>query len=169
MRKDVGYNEYSREFLDQLAGDGAFLTVKDGEQANIMAIGWGNIGYMWGKPVLTIMVRYSRNTYDLLENADEFTVSLPKKNELKKELLYCGRYSGREVDKFKECPLTPLDGKNVVTPVIKECALHFECKTIYRQVMEPGLLAHDIQKKCYKNHDYHRFYIGEIVASYRTE
>ncbi|NLW55767.1 MAG: flavin reductase family protein [Firmicutes bacterium] len=168
MRNDVAYNEYSGEVLDQLADGGAFLTVKVGDKINTMAIGWGSIGYMWGKPVLTIMVRYSRHTYDLLEKAGEFTVSLPKTDQLKKELLFCGRNSGREVDKFKECSLTLLEGKKVATPVIKECTLHFECKTIYRQVMEPGLLDPEIQEDCYKNHDYHRFYIGEIIASYRT-
>ena len=168
MRNDVAYNEYSREVLDQLANGGAFLTVKVGDKVNTMAIGWGSICYMWGRPGLTVMVRYSRYTYDLLEQAGEFTVSVPKTSELKKELSFCGRHSGRDVDKFKECSLTMLEGKAVATPVIKECALHFECKTIYRQVMEPGLLAPEIKEDCYKNHNYHRFYIGEILASYRT-
>ena len=169
MHKDVAFNDYSREVITQLASGGAFLTVKDNNKANIMTIGWGNIGYMWGKPVLMVMVRYSRYTYSLLEKAKEFTVSLPRTKDLKKELLICGQQSGRDLDKFKECHFTPLEGKSLSTPVIQECDLHYECKVIYQQAMEPGLLCSNLREKWYKGHDYHVLYFGQIVASYITE
>ena len=169
MRKDVAFNDYSREVIAQLAQGGAFLTVKDKDKANIMTIGWGHIGYMWRKPVLMIMVRYSRYTYGLLEKAGEFTVSFPQSNLLKKELLLCGQQSGREVDKFKECKFTPLEGKLLSTPVINECKLHYECKIIYQQAMEPGLLSEDLREKWYQGRDFHVLYYGEIVASYLTD
>jgi len=166
--KDIEYNEHLKEMLDQLP-KGAFLTVKDGDKVNTMTIGWGTIGVMWYKPVFMVMVRYSRHTYDLIGKAKEFTVSVPLKGQLKKELGICGSKSGRDIDKFKECNLTPVKGKVLDTPVIGECDLHYECKVVYQQVMEPGLLNEDIKKERYPNHDYHVLFYGEIVASYMKE
>jgi flavin reductase (DIM6/NTAB) family NADH-FMN oxidoreductase RutF len=66
--KKINFAELSKEFLDQLQ-KGAFLTVKSGTQVNMMTIAWGSLGFMWNKLMFTAMVRYSRHTYDLLENA----------------------------------------------------------------------------------------------------
>ncbi|MCG4586306.1 flavin reductase, partial [Anaerosalibacter bizertensis] len=104
MFKEVNFNDYSKEALEQI-NNGAFLTVKSGDEVNTMTIGWGNIGVIWSMPIFTVAVRYSRHTYNLLENSDEFTVSIPIKIDMKKELAFCGTKSGRDVNKFKECNL----------------------------------------------------------------
>lgn len=168
MFKDIHYNEYTKEFLEQLP-KGVFLTVKDGEKINTMTIGWGNIGVIWSKPIITVAVRYSRYTYDLINHSDEFTISIPLNGQLKKELGYCGTKSGRDVDKFKECGLSAVKGREVDTPVIGECDLFYECKVVYKQAMEPATLDQIIDEKCYSNHDYHVLYYGEIVSSYIKE
>lgn len=168
MKEDVKYNDYLKDALEQLP-KGAFLTVKDGERLNTMTIGWGTIGITWQKPVFMVMVRHSRHTYNLLENAKEFTVSIPIKKDLKKALAFCGTKSGREFDKFKECNLTAEPGKVVSTPVIGECELHYECKVIYQQTMEPALLETKTRKLAYAKGDFHVMYYGEIVACYLKE
>ena len=147
MHKDIAFNEYAQEVITQLANGGVFLTVKDPGQnrANIMTIGWGTIGYIWRKPIFMVMVRYSRHTYGLLEKTGEFTVSVPLNQDRRKELLICGRQSGRDIDKFKECGFTPEKGKTVDTPIIKECPLHFECRVVYQQAMEPGQLSPELR------------------------
>jgi flavin reductase (DIM6/NTAB) family NADH-FMN oxidoreductase RutF len=168
MIKDVAYNEYVKELLEQLP-KGAFLTVKHQDKLNTMTIGWGTVGFNWGKPVLTILVRYSRHTYQLLKKAQEFTVSIPIKKDLKQQLAFCGTKSGRDVDKFKACNLTAEPGKVVNTPIIGECDLHYECKIVYQQAMEPALINEEILQKSYSKDDYHIIYYGEIVASYIKE
>ena len=168
MFKDVKYNEYSNEAIMQLQ-KGVFLTVKDGEKLNTMTIGWGNIGFIWGKPIFMVMVRNSRYTAELLQNGKEFTVSIPLNVDLRKELALCGTKSGRDIDKFKECKLTEVKGKVVDTPVISECDLHYECKIVYKQSMESMTLSKDIKEKAYANGDYHVMYYGEIVSSYIKE
>ncbi len=168
MFKEVKFNEYSSEMLQQLS-KGAFLNVKSGNEINTMTIGWANIGIVWGKPIFTVEVRYSRHTYDLLKNTDEFTVSVPLSKDMKKELAICGSKSGRDIDKFEECNLTPVKGKKIDTPVIEECDLHYECKIVYKQAMEPATLAEDIKDNYYKTNDFHVLYYGEIVASYIKE
>jgi len=166
--KDITFPEHSSSLIEQLP-KGAFLTVKAGNQANVMTIGWGTIGVAWGKPVLNVMVRYNRFTYELLEKTTEFTLSVPLHNQLQKELGICGAKSGRELDKFREAGLTAVPGKQVLTPIVGECDLFYECKIIYRQAMEPIAVPADIQEKYYTNRVYHVFFSGEVVASYCKE
>lgn len=166
--KTVPYNEYLKEAMEQLP-KGAFLTVKDGERLNTMTIGWGNIGYIWRLPVFLVLVRYSRYTYQLLEKSKEFTVSIPLKDNLKKELAFCGTKSGKEVDKFKEANIGTIPALAINTPVIDKCSLYYECKVVYQQAMEPALISPAIQASCYPKGDYHVLYFGEIKASYINE
>ncbi len=115
------------------------------------------------------VVRYSRHTYDILEKSKEFTVSVPLTRDMKKELAICGTKSGRDIDKFKECNLTTIKGKSIDTPIIEECELHYECKVVYQQAMEPGLIDKGIREANYSNNDFHIMYYGEIVESYIKE
>lgn len=79
----IRYNQFATEALKQLE-KGAFLTVKDEEEINTMTIAWGSISYIWNKPIFMVAVRYSRHTYNLIENAKEFTVSIPISGNLKR-------------------------------------------------------------------------------------
>lgn len=161
----VDFNQYSSEALEQLRR-GAFLTVKAGDKVNTMTIGWGSIGFIWGKPIFMVAVRYSRYTYELIDKAKEFTVSIPLKKDLKKELAYCGTKSGRDVNKFEECNLSLVDGQKLSTPIIGECELHYECKVVYQQAMEPATVDEGIKDGYYPNNNYHVLYFGEIVDTY---
>jgi len=162
----VNFTEHLENGMKFLQTQGAFLTVKSEEKINTMTIGWGNVGYVWNKPIFTVMVRKSRYTYDFMENSDDFTVSIPLSKDLKNALAICGSKSGRDIDKFKECNLTLEKSKKVNTPIIGECELHYECKIVYKQDMNPELLSKDITENSYKEGDYHTLYYGEIVETY---
>ncbi|MGH4137423.1 flavin reductase family protein [Clostridium sp.] len=162
----VNFMENLEDGMEVLHTQGAFLTVKSGDKINTMTIGWGTVGYVWNKPIFTVMVRKSRYTYDFMENSDNFTVSIPLSKNLKNELMVCGSKSGRDIDKFKECNLTLEKSKKVDTPIISECELHYECKIVYKQEMNPELLSKDIVEGSYKTGDYHTLYYGEIVETY---
>lgn len=163
--KSIKFNDYSRETLEQLK-KGAFLTVKDGDEVNTMTIAWGSLSVIWNKAIFMVAVRYSRHTYNIIERAKEFTVSIPLEKDLRKELAYCGTKSGRDVNKFEECNLSLMEGQKISTPIIKECELHYECKVVYQQAMEPATLDEGIKERFYLNNDYHVLYFGEIVDSY---
>lgn len=168
--KKVAYNEYLKEMTEVLP-KGAFLTVKGDGELNTMTIGWGTVGYVWGKPVFTVLVRDSRYTYELMEKTDEFTVSIPLNGGLKEELAFCGKESGRDYDKITECNLTTIPGQRVDTPVIKGCELHYECKIRFKQRMDQDLDKFDgeYDDKWYPTDDYHTIYHGEIVDCYIDE
>jgi len=168
MYREINFTELSKELLDQLQ-KGAFLTVKAGEKVNTMTIAWGSLGFMWNKPIFTSMVRYSRYTYELIEKAEDFTVSFPLNGQLKQELGMCGTKSGRDVDKFKECNLTLKEGEAVKAPVIDECDLHIECKIVYKQPMDENATCEEIKDKAYSSGNYHVLYYGEILKAYIKE
>ena len=145
---------------------GAFLTVSDGERLNTMTIGWATIGILWNKPIMIVAVRDSRYTYDLMNKAKDFSVSLPMNTDLAKALSYCGTHSGESEDKFEASGITTCASKNIISPIISECDLFFECKTVYAQFMDPTLLDEKIESTSYPQSDYHKMYYGEILERY---
>ena len=166
--KNIKFSEYSAELLDQIK-KGAFMTTKVKDKVNTMTIGWGGINIIWNKSVFVAYVRYSRDTYAMLKDTEEFTINVPLNNDLKKELLYCGRQSGRDTNKIEDCKLTLQKGRSIETPVISNCELQYECKVIYKQAMEPNSIPKEVLKKYYDNSDFHVIFYGEIVDSYIIE
>jgi flavin reductase (DIM6/NTAB) family NADH-FMN oxidoreductase RutF len=141
------------------------LLVSRGKEGlpNVMAIGWGTIGILWRRPIFIVMVRPSRYTYKLIEETGEFTVNIATP-ELKEVVQYCGTVSGRDHNKFKEKQLTAIPSKEVKTPIIKECILHFECRVVYKNDLIPSELEKSIIQTLYPKGDFHRVYLGEILA-----
>lgn len=170
MLKKTILTEVIKEAVEQLSLGGAFLTTGYEEKINTMTISWAAMGQIWNKPVIIVAVRYSRNTFNLIEKSNQFTVSFPGRGELAKELSLCGSKSGRDTDKFDECGFKPLESATVVAPLIDKCKTHLECKVVYKQSMEPGTLDNSIKETFYEpGNDYHVLYYGEITACYVTE
>ncbi|WP_373898543.1 flavin reductase family protein [Haloimpatiens sp. FM7315] len=164
---EFDYTENLVEVLKSLQKRGAFLTVKDKDgKVNTMTIGWGNIGYDWGKPVFSVLVRESRYTYELIENAEDFTVSVPLDDDLKSALAFCGSKSGKNFNKFNECNLKAIEGKTTKSPVIDNCGMVYECKIVYKHVVEAENIKDETKEKWYKSGDMHRVYYGEITNCY---
>ncbi|MBR6765766.1 MAG: flavin reductase [Clostridia bacterium] len=159
------FGDLSKETLEQLSGKGAFLTVKSGDKVNTMTIGWGSLSQYWGQEIFIAPVRHSRYTFELLENADEFTVSIPVNNQLDDALKTCGSLSGRNGD--KNAGITMKASKELLTPVVDGCDIYYECKILTYTDLEKDMLDKETQEKWYANNDMHRLYFGKIVAAYR--
>lgn len=98
------------------------------EKPNVMAVGWSTP--VSHKPwMLAIAVHPSRYTHKLIDETREFTVNIPT-TELAYQMQYCGEYSGRDVDKFKELNLTAKPGKKVKCSYVDECIAFLECKVV---------------------------------------
>ncbi len=151
---------------------GAFMTTKSGDKVNSMVIGWGTIGNIWGRQVFIAYVRKSRFTRELLDANPEFTVNIPVGDYNKEIFKIFGSKSGRDMDKIKAAGVTLVDGEFVSVPGIKELPLTLECKVLYRQPQEVGLIPEDITARFYPKNpedssvDYHIAYVGEIVDAY---
>ncbi len=137
---------------------------KDGKP-NVMTIGWGTIGLVWGRPVFIVFVRPSRYTYSRLEQVEEFTVNVPTE-QMGKAAEYCGKVSGRDHDKFKQANLTIVPGKKVKVPVIDECFISYECRVLHTNDLIPERLSGVVKKEFYPKGDFHRVYFGQILTVY---
>jgi len=166
--KNTEYLEVMQETMENMSHNGVFLTV-GGKTPNTMTIGWGWIGYCWNKPVFAVVVRRQRHTYDLLKQAGEFTVSVPTSNELKQELIFAGTKSGRDFNKFDGHGLTAVPSQHVGAPIVAECGIHFECRTILTQDMTEEGMDAAVRDKSYPLRDYHTMFFGEIIDCYRTD
>lgn len=157
-------------FIDTLKvmeRSGVFL-IAGNNPPNLMSLSWGAIGYIWNKPILITPVRYTRHTYDLIEKHHEFAISVPQK-DLSEALVRCSQVSGRDVDKFKELHLHPTRAKLVDTYIVADCALHLECKVLYKGGMEAfSLINEEIKNQFYQTKNYHTMFFSEIVAAYST-
>lgn len=116
---------------------------KDGKP-NIMTAAW--IGICNSNPLsIAVSMRPATYSYASVTTSGAFTVNIPSA-DLAKYVDYAGRFSGKDVDKFKETGLTPQRAEFVNAPFIKEFPLVIECElTEY----------HDLGS--------HRQFIGKVI------
>lgn len=163
--QNINAFEHSEAILKTLS-KGAFLNTAANGKQNTMTIAWGSLGFMWGQPVFTVMVRQSRYTKTLIDANPVFTVSLPVNEGFAKALGFCGTKSGRDVDKFAGAQLTTAPAQTVAAPIIKGCGLHLECKVMDTETMEEARFDKELGAKWYSDKDWHTIYTGVITAAY---
>jgi len=165
---EASYTEYLTETHRMFRRGGLLLASADARgNPNAMTIGWGTVGISWNKPVFCVLVRPETYTYGLIETTGDFTVNVPT-TALKDDVLYFGTVSGRDEDKFKARGLTATPGRMVKSPIVEECAIHYECKVVHKNDVLPDTLAEEIRDGIYRrlNIGFHRVYFGEILAVY---
>jgi flavin reductase (DIM6/NTAB) family NADH-FMN oxidoreductase RutF len=142
---------------------------QNAEHANVMTISWGMFGIMWSRPVVMVMVRPTRYTWDFITQAPDFTVNWMGQ-QWTKAVQLCGATSGRDVEnKFTAAGLHAVHGQQTESPVIKESILSLECRVIYRDVVRPESFIEPGLSMVYEAEDYHGLFYGEIVAAVGTE
>lgn len=109
-----------------------------GETPNIITTAW--CGTTCSSPaMLYVSIRPERYSYNIIKETGEFVVNLVTK-ELIYATDYCGVKSGRDVDKFKEMNLTPLESLYIDAPGINESPVNLECRV--KQIIPLG--SHDM-------------------------
>lgn len=150
-----------------VADDWMLVTAGDLTSYNTMTASWGTMGELWNKKICICFVRPTRHTYNFMERADAFTLCLFAE-EHRSILNYCGKVSGRDVDKMRIPGLTPKESESG-SVYFEEARFVFDCRKIYVDDLDPlRFLASEIHE-CYPKKDYHRMYIGEIIACLRRE
>lgn len=134
------------------------------EDANVMTIGWGLFGTIWGKPVAMVMVRPTRHTWKFISKAPDFTINWLAEDR-QEALQLCGSKSGRDLNKFAAASLQPVQGIAVGSPILAESVLSLECRTLYKDMLHPEQFAGKSLLRHYANNDYHGLFYGEVVAA----
>lgn len=101
------------------------VTDKEGK-SNIITVAWAGT-VCTNPPMVSISVRPSRYSYQILEESGEFVINLTNES-LVKVCDYCGVVSGRDVDKFAKTGLTPIPMEHVHAMGIDESPVNMECK-----------------------------------------
>ncbi len=110
------------------------VTCTDGDVTDVVTVAWTGI-VCTHPPMTYISLRPERYSYDIIKRSREFVINLPPA-KLVKELDLCGMKSGRNLDKFAACNLTPTPAAQVSAPLLKEAPLSLECQV--KQVLELG-------------------------------
>jgi flavin reductase (DIM6/NTAB) family NADH-FMN oxidoreductase RutF len=167
---DVPLDEFSR-LLHPFNATLVTCQEKNGPP-NALAIAW-IMPVSLNPPTLVFAIRKERYSYKLLEQSREFVVNMPG-FDLAGQVLYCGRKSGKDVDKFRRTGLTAGKARKVSVSIVNECVAHVECRvaeTIPKgdHVLVIGkVLAAYVKKEAFKEvYDLRRFkpllYLGDDV------
>lgn len=119
---------------------------EEGARPNIITIAWaGTVNS--DPPMVSVSVRKNRFSHHIIKESGEFVVNLVDQERCK-AVDFCGVRSGKDVDKWQACGLTPMPAIGMEhAPAIAECPAYLACKV--RQVLELG--SHDM-------------FIGEVVG-----
>ncbi len=164
-KEKMPFTRHYEDVVRILTGQGLLLGSYDASgKANVMTIGWGSLGSIWGMPIWLVLVRPSRYTYGCIEHTQSFSVNVPPP-DLAGVCATCGSRSGRDLDKFAECGLTERKGGNVLAPIVEECPIAYECQVVHANDVLPSKLADEILSGAYVDGDYHRVYFGKVLAA----
>ncbi len=154
--------EWNDNIFTRLEKDWMLITAGSKDNCNTMTASYGGFGILFSKPVAHIYIRPHRHTYLFTEENDYFSLSFFNGEKFRKELTYCGRVSGKDVDKFNACGFTVNESDGI--PYIGEADVIVFCKKVYSSDLDGGTFYDDtIQAKCYPDGDTHRMYIGQII------
>ena len=135
----ANFRKISPEALEgnafQMIGrDWMLVTATDSNgDANTMTASWGGVGVLWNEPVAFVFVRPQRHTHKFTESGDVLTLSFFGGAQ-RDALVYCGRVSGRDEDKFKGSGLTPV--KLGAAVGFEEATAVLVCRKLYADVIK---------------------------------
>ncbi|MBQ2972609.1 MAG: flavin reductase family protein [Ruminococcus sp.] len=157
---EITPDKLPKSAFELIGKDWMLLTAGDENKFNTMTASWGGLGVLWNKNVVFAFVRPQRFTFEFMKDSEYFSCSFFKE-EYRNALAYCGKYSGRDVDKAKECNLTPAFLENA--PYFEEADTVIVCKKLYVQQLNESSVIDESIKANYSGDDYHHVFVGEIV------
>lgn len=141
--------------------DWFLISAGNTEHNNCMTASWGGFGILWFKPVVYIFVRPQRYTNEFIKNNEYFTLSFFDETH-RDALNYCGKNSGRDNNKAKECNLQIFETTHK-SIAYKESRLILECKKLYSEPFKAENFIDKSPLHHYANGDFHIMYIAEIT------
>ena len=112
----------------------ALITCGTMENPNVMTAAW--TGIINTRPPKTyVSIRPERYSYGLIKETGELVINLTTES-LVRTADFCGVRSGRDLNKFEKCGITPIPSTAVSAPTLAESPLSIECKVF--EVMELG-------------------------------
>lgn len=170
MMKKIDFTDL-RENAAQLIGQQWMLiTAGTPDSFNCMTASWGGLGFLWNRPVAYVFVRPNRHTHRFIEEQPGMTLSfMPEK--YRQDLVFCGRHSGRDVDKMAATSLKAAPAENGGV-LMQDADLVLECRKMFRTRLEQAdfLDWGEVSPRFYaEDNPLHDLYICEITACWVRE
>ncbi|MDR0738599.1 MAG: flavin reductase [Oscillospiraceae bacterium] len=161
----------SGNVFDLIGRNWMLITAKHENHINAMTASWGGLASLWNKNVAFFFIRPQRHTFSIVENTKFITLCFldTKNNKNAKNILnFCGRTSGKDVDKVKETGMTVLEDENFT--YFEESSLVLCCKKLYGQFLTAeSFCDKSIILENYKKQDFHKMFVGEMVKILKSE
>lgn len=159
--KEIDPADITENAFKLIGKDWMLVTAGNGTKLNTMTASWGGMGVLWNKNVAFSFIRPQRYTLEFINQNEYYTLSFLEDGS-RDTLMFCGRNSGRDVDKIKERSLTPVFDENA--PYFEQAKLVLVCRKLYKQAMTPDSFINTaLIEKNYPNNDFHYTFVGEIV------
>ncbi len=147
MQEQVDYSEAIRtKYPEQVV----IVVARDRNgRVNPITLGWTMIA-SGEPPMMAIAVARSHYSVEAIDHAGCFTIAFPSA-EMAEAALFYGSHSGRECDKFTECPAPTAPTRDIDSVILTEAVANFEC------TLETRIEAGD-----------HVLYVGRVVAAHKS-
>jgi flavin reductase (DIM6/NTAB) family NADH-FMN oxidoreductase RutF len=109
------------------SGPVVLVVTHDGKKPNIMTISWTMVVDF--TPLFAMTTGEWNYSFAALRKNRECVIAIPTIDMLDR-VVCIGTCSGADTDKFARFRLTPVPGKVVQVPLIKECLANIECKVV---------------------------------------
>ncbi|MCP4132811.1 MAG: flavin reductase family protein [bacterium] len=131
---------------------GPVILVSSGneEARTISTIAW-HMPVSSSPKLVGVALAHKRYTLELIKQSNCFCVNVPD-HKILEQVVFCGTYSGRKIDKYKETGLTPAACKAIGGFYVDECVAHIECEVA--ELIEAGD---------------HTIVLGKVVEAYTNE
>jgi len=117
----------SKAFTLIESGPVVLVTTHDGKKNNIMTISWTMVVDF--TPMFAITTGPWNYSFAALRKTKECVIAIPTVDMLDR-VVGIGTCSGTDTDKFAKFKLTPVPGRVVKAPLIKECLANIGCKVV---------------------------------------
>lgn len=104
----------------------ALVTCGTMENPKVLTVAWTGI-LNTHPPMTYISVRPERHSYSAIRERGVFAINMTTR-KLCRATDFCGVRSGKDVDKFSVCGLTPLPGARLEVPILEESPISLECR-----------------------------------------
>jgi len=102
------------------------LTCRAEGKDNVMTLDW-HTPLSFEPMMYAVSIGKTRFSLNLVRSSKVFVVNFMSR-DFEKEILFCGRHSGKTTDKFKETGLEKEEAKTIDCPRIKRALGYLECK-----------------------------------------
>lgn len=162
--KSIPYDKLLLNPMSKIS-NGWMCVVAGTDIVNAMTLNWGMMGSLfgrgYGRPVVSIFIRPSRYTRNIIDKEKYFTICFFDE-KYKKNLVYLGTHTGFKENKIANCGFTLV--KKDKYSFFSEANLVIALEKIYvDKLNENGFIDSKLIEENYPDKDFHYMYIGKII------